>query len=49
MRENRPSGSEGGGAGTQTGPSYPYVRLQAHTIRRVEVPSRLTLRACSRT
>ncbi len=24
MRENRPSGSEGGGAGTQTGPSYPY-------------------------
>ena len=26
MRENRPHGSEGGGAGT-TGPSYPYEVL----------------------
>ena len=24
MRENRLSGSEGGGAGIQTGPPYPY-------------------------
>jgi hypothetical protein len=24
MRENRTSGSEGGGAGYSTGPSYPY-------------------------
>jgi len=27
MRETRPSGSEGGGAGI-TGPSYPYLLVQ---------------------
>ncbi len=26
MRENRMSGSEGGGAGNSTGPPYPYLR-----------------------
>ena len=25
MRENRPYGSEGGGTGYTTGPSYPYL------------------------
>jgi len=43
MRENRMSGSEGGGAGNSTGPPYPYVRLQAHSHREVEVLSRHTL------
>lgn len=28
MRENRPSGSEGGGAGVTTGASYPYHGVQ---------------------
>ena len=32
MRENRPSGSEGGGTGYRTGPPYPY------TLRRANVP-----------
>jgi len=27
MRENRQSGSEGGGAGNSTGPPYPYAAL----------------------
>jgi len=27
MRENRQSGSEGGGAGNSTGPPYPYEAL----------------------
>jgi hypothetical protein len=27
MRENRTSGSEGGGAGNSTSPSYPYQHL----------------------
>jgi len=35
MREIRQSGSEGGGAGVKTGPPYPYVRLQACTVREV--------------
>ena len=34
MRENHTSGSEGGGAGNSTGPSYPYLdfRTRAHAV-----------------
>lgn len=37
MRENRQSGSEGGGTGNSTGPPYPYVRPWAHTFREVRI------------
>ncbi len=43
MREIRTSGSEGGGAGNSTGPSYPYVRLRACMDREVKVLSRHAL------
>ncbi len=33
MREIRTSGSEGGGTGNSTGPSYPYLVLKADRER----------------
>ena len=42
MRENRQSGSEGGGTKSIVSP-YPYVRLKARVVREVKVLSRQTL------
>jgi hypothetical protein len=34
MREIRTSGSEGGGAGNSTGPSYPYQKNEEADLKR---------------
>ena len=48
MRENRQSGSEGGATGVTTGRPYPYVRLKAHVVSRVQVPASSGSRGCNR-